>query len=326
MKRTTETCLSSSIRRYVELKQALGRGFTKERRVLETIEEFMTRTGAVEWSQSAFVQWCRTLAHLSPTVRRNRMRIVRNFCLYVRRTDPECFVPDTDDFPRPHQPVQPYIFTDEEINQLLQAAAKLEPVPLSPLRPQVFRLAIVLLNTTGMRRGELANLTLADYDQRTRSLLARETKFHKSRYLPLSDDANREVAIYLAARRRKHLPVATDSSLLWNWYRNGYSGYGLGDGIHELIRETDIRTTDGRFPRVHDMRHSFAIRALLRWYNAGVDVQVKLPVLATYMGHVSIASTEYYLPFVAELAAAASTRFAGRYGTLIRPFSDGGAT
>jgi integrase/recombinase XerD len=199
-------------------------------------------------------------------------------------------------------------------------------VPLSPLRPQVFRLAIVLLNTTGMRRGELANLTLADYDQRNRSLLVRETKFHKSRYLPLSDDANREVAIYLAARRRKHLPVATDSSLLWNWYRNGYSGYGLGDGIRELIRETDIRTTDGRFPRVHDMRHSFAIRALLRWYNAGVDVQVKLPVLATYMGHVSIASTEYYLPFVAELAAAASTRFAGRYGTLIRPFSDGGAT
>jgi integrase len=143
--------------------------------------------------------------------------------------------------------------------------------------------------------------------------------------LPLSDDANREVAIYLAARRRKHLPVATDSSLLWNWYRNGYSGYGLGDGIHELIRETDIRTADGRFPRVHDMRHSFAIRALLRWYNAGVDVQVKLPLLATYMGHVSIASTEYYLPFVAELAAAASTRFAGRYGNLIRPFSDGGA-
>jgi site-specific recombinase XerD len=106
-----------------------------------------------------------------------------------------------------------------------------------------------------MRRGELANLTVADYDQRTRSLLVRESKFHKSRYLPLSDDANSEVAIYLAARRRKHLPVATDSSLLWNWYRNGYSGYGLGDGIHELIRETDIRTADGRFPRVHDMRH-----------------------------------------------------------------------
>src|ERR1700686_4904513 len=132
MKRTTETCLSSSIRRYVELKQALGRGFTKERRVLETIEEFMTRTGAVEWTQSAFAQWCRTLAHLSPTVRRNRMRIVRNFCLYLRRTEPDCFVPCTDDFPRPHQPVQPHIFTDPEITRLLQAAAKLKSVPLSP--------------------------------------------------------------------------------------------------------------------------------------------------------------------------------------------------
>jgi integrase len=73
------------------------------------------------------------------------------------------------------------------------------------------------------------------------------------------------------------------------------------------------------------MRHSFAIRVLLRWYKAGVDVQVKLPALATYMGHVSIASTEYYLPFVAELAAAASNRFRDRYGTLIQPFSHGGA-
>jgi integrase len=325
MKRMAKTSLSPSIGRYIELKHALGRGFAGERRVLESLEEFMIDTSVNTWTQSVFDQWCRTVAHLSPTVQRNRMRVVRNFCLYVRRTDPGCFVPDTDDFPRPHQSVQPYIFTHEEINQLLHAAAKLGPVPLSPLRPQVFRLAIVLLNTTGMRRGELANLTVADYDQRTRSLLVRESKFHKSRYLPLSDDANSEVAIYLAARRRKHLPVATDSSLLWNWYRNGYSGYGLGDGIHELIRETDIRTADGRFPRVHDMRHSFAIRALLRWYNAGVDVQVKLPLLATYMGHVSIASTEYYLPFVAELAAAASTRFAGRYGNLIRPFSDGGA-
>jgi integrase/recombinase XerD len=325
MKRVTETCLSPSIGRYIELKQALGRTFAGERRVLETVEEFMIGAGATDWSQNVFEQWCRTAIHLSPTVRRNRMRIVRNFCLYLRRTESECFVPDTGDFPRPHQPVQPHIFTDAEITQLLQAAAKLTPVPLSPLRPQVFRLAIVLLNTTGMRRGELARLTLADYDQRAQSMLVRESKFHKSRVLPLSIDANREVEAYLAARRQQHLPTGADSPLLWNWYCNGYSGCGLGDGIHDLVRGSGIRTADGRLPRVHDMRHAFAIRALLRWYNAGVDVQTKLPALATYMGHVSISSTEYYLPFVAELAAAANNRFAGRYGTLIQPFSDGGA-
>ncbi|MDW3687800.1 tyrosine-type recombinase/integrase [Cupriavidus sp. CV2] len=326
MKHTTETCLSSSIRRYIELKQALGRDFARERRVLETIETFMIRTGATDWTQSAFEQWCRTFAHLSPTVRRDWMRIARNFCLYLRRTEPTCFAPDVGDFPRPHQPVQPHIFTDPEIIRLLQAAAKLKPVPRSPLRPEIFHLAIVLLNTTGMRRGELANLTIADYDQRTRSLLVREAKFHRSRYLPLSTDASLEVETYLATRRQCHLPMEADSPLLWNRYCNGYSGCGLGDGIHELIRESGIRTTDGRLPRVHDMRHSFAIRVLLRWYKAGVDVQVKLPALATYMGHVSIASTEYYLPFVPELAAAASNRFAGCYGKLIRPFLDRGAS
>lgn len=198
-------------------------------------------------------------------------------------------------------------------------------MPLSPLRPQVFRLAIVLLNTTGMRRGELAHLTIADYDRNNYSLLVREGKFHKQRILPLSVDASRELETYLVARLQRHFPTDDDSPLLWNRYCNGYSGSGLGDGIRELVRDAGIRTADGHLPRVHDMRHSFAIRVLIRWYKNGVDVQVKLPVLSTYMGHVSIASTEYYLPFVAELAAAASERFRGRYGALVRPFPDGGA-
>ena len=325
MKRKTSSCLSQSMGRYIALKQALGRSFAGESRVLETIEDCMIHVGATGLTRGVFEHWSRTVAHLSPTVRRNRMRIVRNYCLYLRRTNPDCFVPDSDDFPRPHQPVQPYLYTDTDIIRLLQAAAKPRPVPLSPLRPQVFRLAIVLLNTTGMRRGELAHLRIEDYDRHTSSLLVREAKFHKQRILPLSVDANRELEAYLTTRLQRRFPGDGDSSLLWNRYCNGYSGSGLGDGIRELVREAGIRTADGRLPRVHDMRHSFAIRVLLRWYKAGVDVQVKLPALATYMGHVSIASTEYYLPFVAELAAAASNRFRDRYGTLIQPFSHGGA-
>jgi len=325
MKQKTGCSLPEATNRYIELKQALGRRFSLERRVLETIGDCMIRLGASDLTQSVFEHWSQTVTRLSPTVRRNHMRIVRNFCLYHRRTNPECFVPDIDGFPRPHQPVQPYIYTDSDIIHLLQAASELKPVPLSPLRPQVFRLAIVLLNTTGMRRGELAHLTIADYDRNDCSLLVREGKFHKQRILPLSGDASRELEAYLVARLQRHFPVDEDSPLLWNRYCNGYSGSGLGDGIRELVRDAGIRTADGHLPRVHDMRHSFAIRVLLRWYKNGVDVQVKLPVLATYMGHVSIASTEYYLPFVAELAAAASERFRERYGALVRPFPDGGA-
>jgi integrase/recombinase XerD len=326
MRRAVSPVVSASIDRFLEMKQARGLRYTNEQRVLESVKEFMTRSGASDWTQVEFDRWCQLQAHVSPTVRRSRMRIVHSFCLYRRRTEPDCFVPDPAGFPGPHQPVRPHIFTEAEIAKLLQGAAKLEPVPNSPLRPQVFRLAIVLLYTTGMRRGELARLTLSDYDQQNCTLHIRHTKFHKSRYLPLSPDASRELDIYLALRRDRHLPMGVDSRLLWNCYPNGYSACGIGSGIRELLRASSVLKADGHLPRCHDLRHSFALRRLLRWYHAGVDVQAKLPMLATYMGHVSINSTEYYLPFVTELAAAASSRFASRYGALVRPVPEGGAS
>lgn len=326
MRRAVKPAVSASIDRFLEMKQALGRRYAVERCVLESVKDFMTRSGATDWTQDEFDRWCQLQTHVSPTVRRCRMRIVRNFCLYRRRTEPDCFVPDPAGFPRPHQPVRPHIFTDAQITTLLQAAALLEPVPNSPLRPQVFHLAIVLLYTTGMRRGELARLTLSDYDQPNRTLHIRDTKFHKSRYLPLSPDASRELDVYLALRRDRHLPMGLDSRLFWNSYANGYSASGIGSGIHELLCSSGVLKADGQLPRCHDLRHSFALRRLLRWYHTGADVQTKLPSLATYMGHVSINSTEYYLPFVSELAEAASSRFASRFGALVQPLPDGGVS
>jgi len=329
MKTPTASWLSPLIRRYLDLKQALGRGFAIERRVLAALAEFVATAAAPDLTQSEFEHWCKTQTHLTTGVRRNRMRIVRNFCLYRRRTEPHCFVPDLDCFPYPHQPVQPYIFSETEIVHLLQASELMHPVARCPLRRQFFRLAIVLLYTTGLRRGELLRLALQDYDPQAHTLLVRESKFHKSRYLPLSPDANRELEAYLDARRQHHFPKPVDSPpLLWNGYANGrtYTASGLTNGFQELLHAAGIRKADGRLPRVHDTRHAFAVQVLLRWYRAGVDVQTKLPLLATYMGHVSIASTEYYLPFIAELALAASNRFCGRYGALVQPLSQGGVS
>ena len=117
------------------------------------------------------------------------------------RTEPTCFVPDPSLFPHLHQPVQPYIFTEAEIDRLLQETDRLERPPESPLRPELFRLAITLLYTTGLRRGELLRMTTGDYEPRERTLLVRESKFHKSRLLPLSPDATHELEGYLQARR-----------------------------------------------------------------------------------------------------------------------------
>jgi integrase/recombinase XerD len=308
--------------RSVGLKTALGRRFDGERRILQALDAFLRadRGGSADLTPESLSRWTQTLTHVSPTVRRKRLQIVRNLCLYRRRTEPDCFVPDPVLFPACHPPRRPpYIFTPAEIVRLLRATRALERTPGSPLRPEVFRLAIVLLYTTGLRRGELLRLTIGDYDPRERTVLVRESKFHKSRLLPLSLDGVRAIDAYLRVRRSRHLPMASDLPLLWHAYSGGrpYTGSGLTQGFRLLVSAAEIRPPDGRSPRIHDVRHGFALQALLRWYRQGRDVQAKLPWLATYMGHVSIASTQYYLPFVEPLRVAASARFARHCGALV---------
>jgi integrase len=168
---------------------------------------------------------------------------------------------------------------------------------------------------------------LSDYDSREHTLLIRDSKFHKSRLLPLSIDGTREIDQYLAARLGRLIATSPDSPLLWHHTRclTAYTGTGLTNAIRPLLRAAQIQTDTGRVARVHDIRHTFAQQALLRWYRTGADVQAKLPLLATYMGHVSIASTEYYLKFVEPLGVSASERFARHYAGLVsRPVGAGG--
>lgn len=325
MKSKFTSCLGGCVDEYLALMEALGRRYSTERWVLEKLDAFMAAQGASDLSQTEFDIWCRTQLHLSSTVRRNHMRIVRNLCLYRRRTRPDSFVPNPDLFPAPHQPIRPYVFSERDIVLLLKTCATLSKTSNSPLRAQVYRLAVVLLYTTGLRRGELSRFRHNDYDARARTLHVRESKFHKSRYLPLSIDANQEIQEYLTVKRRLRLTMHSEAALLChgNAGERPYRGDGLWQGMHELMTNAGVRTRDGRVPRVHDYRHGFAISALLRLYRAGADLQTKLPLLAAYMGHVSIVSTEYYLSFVPELAAAASDRFCSRYGDLVQALPEG---
>lgn len=303
--------LGPSLDRYLRLKQALGRRYATERGVLGHLDRFLAEQGdGVELTVETFVSWCATIEHLTPGVRRNWMRIVRNLCLYRQRDFPTCFVPATAGFPKPHPPRLPYLFTEEEIVRLLQAADDLRPSSNSPLRREVTRLAIVLLYTAGLRRGELVRLTLSDYDPAEHTLHIRATKFHKSRLIPLSCDATCEMEDYLRARRT--LRHEEDDPLLCNRARGlrHYTGAGLAQGLRRLFENTGLQTMPGRLPRVHDLRHSFAHQALQRWYREGIDVQSKLPALATYMGHVSIVSTQHYLALLGPVARQASIRFA----------------
>lgn len=239
------------------------------------------------------------------------MRIVYRVCLFRRRRAPDCFVPDPSQFPLPQPRSRPHIFSDSKIARLLRASELLAPNAPSPLHRQVAHLGVVLLYTTGMRRGEVVRLTLGDYDITARGLLVQETKFHKSRLIPLSDDAACEMDRYLQDRQAPGFPCGGDAPLLVNGHGGltDYTGAGFARLMRKLFCQAGGRTAAGRRPRVHDLRFSFAVHALLRWYRAGLDVQARLPALTTYMGHGSIASTHYYLTFVAALAQAASERF-----------------
>jgi integrase len=315
--------LATVFQRYVGMKRALGRQFDSATHALLSLDRLLVKEGYSDLNGAAFDIWCKTQEHLSSGVRRVRMLEVHAFCVYRRRTEPECFLPDPRSFPPYHQRLRPHIFTESEVVRLMDAASKLNRNPSTPLRPELTRLAIVLLFTTGMRRGELLNLTENDYDRRDATLLVRATKFYKSRLLPIHEGIVSEIEKYLSVRAKWKLPSSPSTPLIWNATRGGraYSGTGIFYCIKPLLHQCDIKAASGRIPRIHDFRHSFAVNALLRWYHAGADVDAKLPLLATYLGHGSALSTHHYLHFIEPMRAAASARFAKRYGSLIVPLA-----
>jgi integrase len=314
------TALDQPLAAYLAHQRALGRGYDNEERVLSSVCRFLAKAAAKDLDQVLFDRWCDTLGDLAANTRRARQLIVRKFCLYRRRDEPRCFVPDPLYFARLQPYRDPILVEPEQVARMLAAADRLAPTPGSPLLPAVMRIAIVLLYTAGLRRGELLRLTLDDVEPRSGVLRIRESKFHKSRLVPLSPDARSELQCYLRKRLALGLDSRPAAPLLCNTARGlrPYTGTGISGDIHRLFEAAGVRTSDGRQPRVHDMRHSFAVQALIRWYRAGADVQSQLPRLAMYMGHVSIVSTAYYLRFVPALASLASERFEQAFGALLQ--------
>jgi integrase len=316
--------LGPLVEQYVTSRRALGRIYHYEQMTLVSLGRFLLKQGAADLDLIQFEAWSCSLSGICINHRRKRQMIVRKFCLYRQRTEPACFVPDASRFPHPVACRPPTIFGEAEVIRMLAAADRLCSTPQGPLRPAAVRLAIVLLYTAGLRIGELARLKLGDVDVSLGVLHIRESKFHRSRFVPLSADARHELQRYL--RQRLTLPVRNGpASPLFCSSANGFRGYSIG-GMREAIQNVfliaDVRGSDGRCPRVHDLRHVFALQALLRWYRQGVDVQSQLPKLALYMGHVSIVSTSYYLKWIPALAEVASRQFEAHYGHLI----DGGTS
>ena len=217
--------------------------------------------------------------------------------------------------PRPGQQVarqwrRPYIYSPEEIRRLLDIA-RTYPSPRAPLRPISLYTMMVLAYCAGLRLGELARLDLGDVDLQTGTIAIRETKFFKSRILPLTDSALSALREYLEARRAAKAPQSQDSGLFWHDQGNArYTSHSIAYGLVDILRRAGIKPLKGKTgPRIHDLRHSMVVNRILEWYRAGINPQDKLPFLATYLGHRDIHSTLVYITVTQDILHQANERF-----------------
>ena len=237
---------------------------------------------------------------------RQRLSVVRGFARWLQPFDPATQVPPADLLAyRRTRPV-PYVFFDADIDALLAAV----PVVLRhPLRVVTHRTLFGLLAATGMREGEAIGLDRDDVDLDAGYLTIRDAKFNKSRQIPLHSSAGAALRDYAGLRDRL-CPRPASSSFFISVRGRRLTGRRVYAVFSRLVEEAGLASRGGsRRPRVHDLRHGFAVTTLLRWYrDDGCDVAAKMPLLSAYLGHVNPSSTYWYLQSVPELMAVVAKR------------------
>ena len=215
--------------------------------------------------------------------------------------------------PRYHQSYRPYVYSEDDIARLIDAIKGLHSTPIEPC---TLRTLVLILYGTGLRLSEALHLRLADVDLQHNLLIIRDTKFFKTRWVPIGSHLTQILHDYI---KTVHILRATEPDRPLFVRRDGGqpSASGIRRSFARLRSKANVGRTDGaRYqPRLHDMRATFAVHRLTTWYQQGIDVQKLLPLLSTYLGHASIAATQVYLPLTPELLMEASIRFE-RYATL----------
>ncbi len=250
--------------------------------------------------------WARLPSTTTRLYHARRLECVRCFAKYMAIFDSRTQIPGNRLLGPAHCRTQPHIYSPAEINRLLRAARSLAPV--GGLRPRTYATLIGLLACTGLRTQEALRLSREDVDFERGLLVIRETKFHKSRLVPL--DPTSANALQKYARIRDTHREATGATFLL-----GENGRQLGFStvywtFRKLCAACEIRSAKGmRSPRLYDIRHTFACRRLIKWHRQGVDVEQAIPALSTFLGHVKVTDTYWYLSGIPELFAVTGAKF-----------------
>ena len=247
----------------------------------------------------------------TPDTWARRLALLRHFARYLKQFEPDTEVPDELIFgPEPGR-VAPHIYHQEEIVELLAAARKLGP--RGSLRPATYEALFGLMASSGLRVSEAIHLRDADVDLKRGMLTVRQTKFAKSRQLPMHPSTV-EAMVRYRRERVQHVPPTPETPFLVS-SRGRRLGQPLGDRqAHRVF--TALRDSLGWInrgahdaPRLHDLRHTFAVRRMMLWHADGTDIEQMMLALSTYMGHAKICYTYWYLTAVPELMALAGGKF-----------------
>jgi len=302
------TPLRKGVEEYLTLRRSLGFELRLPGSMLRNFSAFLERKRAPYITKALALLWAQEPAHAQPCQWANRLGIVRRFAQFYCTIDPRTEVPPLGLLPHRYRRKAPHIYSLSEVRRLINATKKLASP--SGLRSSTYATLLGLLAVTGMRISEALDLNRADIDWSLAVLSIRRTKFGKSRLIPLHASSLSALKKYSRQRERIYSRPSSDSFFVsergtrlqqcaarWNFVM--------------LSKQIGLRgpsRSHGHGPRLHDFRHRLAVSTLIDWYRAGVDVEQKLPVLATYLGHTHWSDTYWYLSSVPELLCLAAAR------------------
>jgi site-specific recombinase XerD len=301
--------LTDAIEAYVTLKRSLGAVFTAQASILRAFGRTLGDISLDTISAEACSAFCRGTG-LPTRHWVNKHSTLRGFFTYLRSRGYIVSSPLQEPGPRARHSFHPYIYSHEELQRLLDATATLTSTRF-PLQPLTYRTLILLLYGAGLRVGEAIRLRRCDVDLHDCLLSIWDTKFFKSRVVPIGAELCSVLGTYCTARDSQFEPADAHAAFFASQNGSGVSRQQFEKVFRRLRQQADIHrpATDRWQPRLHDLRHTMAVHRVVAWYREGVDVEVRLPLLATYLGHVNLSGTQSYLTMTPELLAEASLRF-----------------
>jgi len=313
--------LATQIDRFLQFKRTAGYIYRDGERILRVLDRFLTDRLSkedpvigIEIIREFFARW----GSESDSARGNRVGVLRQFCLFLSAEDPRTIVPPTHFLRIRRSSFVPRVLTLEESARFLGSCACLPPGCASPLRGVVHGTVLTLLLMTGLRVGEALHLTLDDVDLNSGVLHIRNAKFGKSRFVPMANDVTERMRD-CCRRVVRHFGKRPGEAPFFPGPKGAPCSIGvIRISFQRVVNLAEIGPSGrGTVPRLHDLRHSFATNRLALWYRQGTNPSAKLPSLATYLGHVGIASSQRYLHFTDDMLGETIRRHQVRYGYLI---------